>query len=85
LPLELVTAWLFRRGEKCGCILAPVIIVKALSIALAVLGMIVFMQLSGTPTNLGQAMVFVIGAVIIGVNTCHCFKGIEITPMSGSS
>jgi hypothetical protein len=84
MPLALITMWLVRRGEKWGYILAPVVLVKALSKALAVLGMIVFMQLSGTPANLGQAMVFVIGAAVIGAYTRSYFRGIEITTKSGS-
>ena len=82
MPLALITMWLIRRGERWGYILAPVVLVKALSIALAVLGMIAFMQISGTPTNLGQAMVFVIGAAVIGAYTRSYFKGLEITTSS---
>jgi hypothetical protein len=78
LPLVLLTAWLIRKEEKLGYILAPVVLIKALSITLAVLGMIVAMQYFGTPAVLGQVIVFVIGSLIIGVYTRHFFSGIEI-------
>jgi hypothetical protein len=42
------------------------------------------MQLSGIPSNLGQAMVFVIRAAVIGAYTRSYFRGIEITTKSGS-
>ncbi len=82
LPLVLLTAWLARRGENLGYILAPVVLVKALSIALAVLGMIVAMQYYGTPVVLGQVMVFVFGSLIIGAYTRHYLSGIEIRDSS---
>lgn len=78
LPLALITAWLTRRGEKLGYILAPAVLIKALSIALAVLGMIVAMQLYGTPADPGQAAVFLIGSLIIGAYTRSYFNNIEI-------
>ncbi|UCD44526.1 MAG: hypothetical protein JSV27_10450 [Candidatus Bathyarchaeota archaeon] len=78
LPLTLLTAWLAYRGETLGFILAPVVLVKALSIALAVLGMIVAMQYYGTPAILGQVIVFVIGSLIVGAYTRHYLSGIEI-------
>ena len=79
LPLTLIAIWLLRKEEKMGYILAPIVLVKALSIALAVIGMIVFMQIMGTPAVLGQIMVFVIGSVIIGWYTRYYYKRIEIT------
>lgn len=85
MPLALITAWLTRKEEKIGYILAPVILIKALSIALAVLGMIAVMQYSGTPAVPGQIAVFVIGSLIIGTYTRHYFKGIAITEIGDSS
>lgn len=79
LPLTLLTIWLIRRDEKLGYILAPVILVKAISIALAVLGMIVVMHVSGTPAVLGQALVFVFAAAILGGYTVRYYRGIEMT------
>ena len=40
--------------------------------------MIATIQYTGTPVNLGQAAIFVIGAAIIGAYTRHYLKGIEI-------
>ena len=77
-PLALLTAWLIRKDEKMGYVLAPVILVKALSIALAVLGMITVMHFSGTPAAIGEIMVFVIGALVIGGYTTRFYKGIEM-------
>ena len=82
LPLALITAWLTRKDEKMGYILAPVVLVKAFSIALAVLGMIVFMQLSGTPAVLGQVIVFVVAGGVIGAYTRFYLRGIEIRDSS---
>jgi len=82
LPLALIVAWLTRRGDEMGYILAPVILVKALSIALAVLGMIAAMRYMGTPADLGQAAVFVAGAALIGAYTRQYFSGIEIRDSS---
>ena len=79
LPLTLITIWLLRKEEKLGYVLAPIVLVKALSIALAVIGMIVFMQIMGTPAVLGQIVVFLIGSVIIGWYTRYYYNGIEIT------
>jgi len=79
LPLTLITIWLLRKEEKVGYVLAPIVLVKALSIALAVIGMIVFMQIMGTPAVLGQIMVFLIGAAVIGWYTRYYYNGIEIT------
>ena len=78
LPLTVITIWLLRKEENTGYILAPVILIKALSIALAVLGMILFMQISGTPAALGQVGVFIVGAVMIGAYTRYFYNGIEI-------
>jgi len=77
-PLALLIAWLIRKNEKMGYVLAPVILVKALSIALAVLGMITVIHSSGTPAAIGEIMVFVIGALVIGGYTMRFYKGIEI-------
>ena len=79
VPLALLTAWLIRKDEKMGYVLAPVVLVKALSIALAVLGMITVMHFSGTPAAIGEIMVFVIGALVIGSYTLRFYKGIEMT------
>ena len=76
--LALLTAWLIRKDENMGYVLAPVILVKALSIALAVLGMITVMNLSGTPAAIGEIMVFVVGALVIGGYTMRYYKGIEM-------
>ena len=62
-----------------GYVLAPVILVKALSIALAVLGMITVMHFSGTPAAIGEITVFVIGALVIGSYTLRFYKGIKMT------
>ena len=77
-PLALLTAWLIRRDENMGYVLAPVLLVKALSIALAVLGMIAVMSLSGTPAAIGEIMVFVIGGLVIGGYTLRYYRGIEM-------
>jgi len=77
-PLALLTAWLIRKDEKMGYVLAPVILVKALSIALAVLGMITVMHSSGTPAAIGEIMVFVIGALVIESYSMRFYKGIEM-------
>jgi len=77
-PLALLTAWLIRKDENMGYVLAPVLLVKALSIALAVLGMITVMHLSGTPAAIGEIMVFVVGALVIGGYTMRYYKGIEM-------
>jgi hypothetical protein len=77
-PLALLTAWLIRKDENMGYVLAPVLLVKALSIALAVLGMITLMHLSGTPAAIGEIMVFVVGALVIGGYTLRFYKGIEM-------
>ncbi|TRO46567.1 hypothetical protein E2P65_05520 [Candidatus Bathyarchaeota archaeon] len=78
LPLTLLTAWLTRRGEKAGYILAPVVLIKALSIPLSVLGMIAAMQIYGVPASLGQAAVFVVGAALIGAYTRHYLNGMTL-------
>jgi hypothetical protein len=49
---------------------------------LDVLGMVAAMQYMGTPAELGQAAVFVVGAAIIGAYTRHYFSGIEIRDSS---
>ena len=77
-PLALLTAWLIRKDEKMGYMLAPVILVKALSIALAVLGIITVMHFSGTPAAIGEIMVFIIGDLVIGSYTMRFYKGIEM-------
>ena len=82
VPLALLTAWLIRKDENMGYVLAPVILVKALSIALAVLGMITVMHFSGTPAAIGESMVFVIGALVIGGYTTRFYKGIDMKSIS---
>ena len=77
LPMTLIAIWLLRKDEKMGYILAPIVLVKALSIALGVLGMIVFMQIMGTPAVIPQVLIFVIGAAVIGWYTRYYYNGIE--------
>ncbi|MFP3951895.1 MAG: hypothetical protein ACLFVP_07155 [Candidatus Bathyarchaeia archaeon] len=44
-PLTLLTIWLVRRDMAWGYVLAPVILVKVFSIAMAVIGMIIVMSI----------------------------------------
>lgn len=77
LPITLIAIWLLRKDEKMGYILAPIVLVKALSIALGVLGMIVLMQIMGTPAVIPQVLIFIIGATVIGWYTRYYYNGIE--------
>ena len=58
--------------------------VKALSTALTVLGIIAVMQISGSPAVIGQIVVFISGVVIIGAYTRRYMKRIEITARANS-
>jgi hypothetical protein len=78
VPLSLMTAWLIRKGEKEGYILAPIILVKALSIGLGVLGMITVMFYSGVSPVIGEIMVFIIATIVLGWFTLKFFTGIHI-------
>jgi len=78
VPLALMTAWLIRKDEKIGFVLAPIILVKALSIGLGVLGMITAMHLSGVPAVIGENMVFVIATLVLGWYTLRFYNGIQM-------
>ena len=66
VPLALMIAWLIGRDDKMGYVLAPILLVKALSIGLAVLGMITAMSFWGVRAVLGEIMVFVIATLFLG-------------------
>ena len=78
VPLALLTIWLVRKDEKMGYVLAPILLVKAVSIGLAVLGMIAAMQMAGTPAMIGEVMVFLVATLVLGGYTQRFYKGIEI-------
>jgi hypothetical protein len=78
VPLSLMTAWLIRNDKKMGYVLAPIILVKALSIGLAVLGMIVVMFFLGVPAVLGEITVFVIATLVLGWFTLKFYYGIQM-------
>jgi len=78
VPLAVITAWLIRNDEKTGYVLAPIILVKALSISLGVLGMITVMHLSGIPAVIGEIMIFVIATLVLGRYTLSFYKGIQM-------
>lgn len=78
LPLALITIWLIRRDEKTGYILAPIVLVKALSIGLGVLGMIAAMQYMGTPAGPGDVLVFVTASAVWGWYTKKFLNGIKV-------
>lgn len=75
VPLALMTAWLIRNDEKMGYLLAPIILVKALSIGLGVLGMITVMHLFGVPAGTGEIAIFVITTFVLGRFTLRFYKG----------
>ncbi len=77
-PLTMLTIWLVRSDNKIGYILAPVLLVKAVSIGLAVLGMIIVMQVSGVPAAIGQVMIFVVATLVLGGYTYRFYSGIEM-------
>ncbi|MFC1804110.1 hypothetical protein ACFL0D_09140 [Thermoproteota archaeon] len=78
VPLALMTAWLIRRDDKMGYVLAPILLVKALSIGLAVLGMITAMSFWGVPAVLGEIMVFFIATLVLGWYTIRFYKGTKM-------
>lgn len=78
VPLSILTIWLLRKDEKMGYILAPILLVKAVSIGLAVLGMIVAMLYMGTPAVIGEIMIFIIATLVLGGYTAKYFNGIEM-------
>lgn len=79
LPLTILTIWLLQKQETTGYILAPVILVKAFSIAVAVAGMIIFIQIAGTPANLYQIIIFLLGGTLIGLYLRNYLKNLHIT------
>lgn len=78
VPLSLLTIWILRKDEKMGYILAPILLVKAMSIGLAVLGMITVMLYMGTPAAIGEIMIFIVATVVLGVYTVTYYRGIEL-------
>lgn len=78
LPLTILTIWLLQKELTLGYILAPVILVKAFSIAVAVVGMIVFMYLSGIPASLPQVVIFLVGGLVIGLYMRSYLNKIQI-------
>jgi hypothetical protein len=78
VPLSLITGWLIWKDDKMGYLLAPIILVKALSIGLGVLGMITAMYLSEVPPVLGEIMVFVIATFVLGWYSNRFYNGIQM-------
>ena len=78
IPLALLTTWLIRKDENMGYILAPIVLVKIVSIGIGVIGMILVMQYLGTPADIGGIMIFLIATTILGWFTAKYYQGIKI-------
>jgi hypothetical protein len=85
LPLAALTIWLVRKDEALGYIIVPVILIKTFSIAIAVLGMIVFMHLSGVPAILSQVLIFTIASLALGLYERSYLANIEIKRIQSTS
>lgn len=59
-PLGLLSGLLILRREPLGFVLAPVLLIKGLTLAAAVLSMIVFMVATGASPALGEILMFVV-------------------------
>ncbi|MBD3207392.1 hypothetical protein GF319_13755 [Candidatus Bathyarchaeota archaeon] len=78
LPLALLTIWLLRNERGWGYVLAPLLLVKVFSIAVAVIGMIIVMSYYGTPLNITQVGIFSLSGLIISCYINSYLKNIEI-------
>ena len=61
-----------------GYILAPIVLVKIVSIGIGVIGMILVMQYLGTPADIGGITIFLIATTILGWFTAKYYQGIKI-------
>jgi hypothetical protein len=78
LPLTILTIWLIRREKVWGYILAPIILVKVFSIAVAVIGMILVMYIYGTPLDITQIGIFFGAGLVISCYIRRYLKNLEI-------
>jgi len=60
VPLGLLGGLLITKGEPLGHVLAPVLLIKGMTLAAAVISMIVFMVSAGTPPAVGEIVMFVV-------------------------
>jgi len=77
VPLSITTGVLLWKNRSIGYVLASVVLVKAMTLVLAVLSMIVFMTRAGTPANAAQIILFLIlflfglGALVVHLGGLH--------------
>lgn len=69
VPLGLLIIHLIRQGERTGYVLAPILYVKGVTLAVSVLGMIVFMVMAGTPPELPEVGMFVLLTTVFSFAT----------------
>jgi hypothetical protein len=60
VPLGLISGLLVTKREPLGYVLAPVLLIKGMTLAVAVISMIVFMVVAGTPPALAEVGMFVV-------------------------
>lgn len=64
IPAVFITAWWLRQGRAWGYVLSGVLLVKVITISLAVLGMIVWMAIHGAPVEPVEVIVFTLTTVV---------------------
>ena len=60
VPLGLLSGFLIIKREPLGYVLAPILLIKGMTLAVAVLSMIVFMVIAGTPPAVAEIVMFVV-------------------------
>ena len=60
VPLGLLSGLLITKREPLGFVLAPVLLIKGMTLAAAVISMIAFMVVAGTPPAIAEILMFVV-------------------------
>jgi hypothetical protein len=79
VPLGLLGGHLILKREPLGFVLAPVLLIKGMTLAAAVLSMIVFMVVAGTPPAVPEVVIFVVMFTVLLVITITYMAAFEPT------
>ena len=77
LPALLITATLLLKGNKYGYLLAPILIAFIPFMALAIIGMVFVMVLSGIPTDMSLLIIFIAITILGTLILTTVLKAVE--------
>jgi hypothetical protein len=78
-PLGILTCILLVRGRREGFVLAPIMLIKGLTLAGAILAMIAAMTVAGNPPAAGEVVIFAAMFCILGIVTWRYLDGLSST------